>query len=94
MLLLPGLCDVLQLAGAVDPLHVSRADLGGTDSEEVWPRAADGVLGEVSQRLANSCSEQEGAHYLVECSYVLVEVRIRVNPLAVDQISLSRGDLR
>ncbi len=92
--LLPGLCDILQFASAVDPLHVSCADLGGTNSHEIRSRTADGELCEVGQRLANSCSEQEGSHYFVECSYILVEVRIRVNPLAVNQISLSRGDLK
>lgn len=81
-------------AGAVDHLHVSRTDLGGTYSHEVGPRAADGELGKVGQRLADSCSEQEGAHYFVERSHILVEVRIGVNPLAVNQISLACGDLR
>ena len=94
ILLLPGFCDVLKLACAVDFLHVSLADFGGAYGHEVRPRAADGVLSKVSQRLAHSCSEQEGAYNLVECCYVLVEVRVGVNPLAVDQISLSRGNLR
>lgn len=92
--LLPGLCDVLRLARAVDLLHVSRADLRETHGHEVRSRAADGELCQVGERLANRRPEQEGAHYFVESSYILVEVRIRVNPLAVDQISLSRGDLR
>lgn len=92
--LLPGLGDILRLACAVDHLHVSRADLRDTYGHEVRSRAANGELGKVGERLANRCTKQEGAHHLVECSYILVEVRIWVNPLAVDQISLSSGDLR
>lgn len=90
----PGLGDVQKLASAVDPPHVSHADLGGTYSHEVGPRAADSELGEVGQRLTDSRPEQEGAHDFVECSYILVEVRIRVNLLAVDQIRLSGRDLK
>lgn len=93
-LLRPGLCDVQKLASAVDPPHVSHADLGGTYGHEVGPRAADSELGEVGQRLADGRPEQEGAHDFVERSYILVEVRIRVNLLAVDQISLSGRDLK
>lgn len=92
--LLPGLCDVAGPSSAVDHLHVPRADLGGTHGHEVRPRAADGELGQVGERLADGGSKQEGAHYLVERGHVLVKVRIGVNPLAVDQISFSRGDLR
>lgn len=93
-LLRPGLCDVHKLASAVDPPHVSHADLGGAYGHEVGSWAANSELGEVGQRLADSRPKQEGAHDFVERSYILVEVRIRVNLLAVDQISLSGRDLK
>lgn len=86
---LPGLCDVLKAASAVDQLHVTHADLGSAHRQEIGSGAADGVLGQVGQRLADSRPKQEGAHHLVEHGYVLVEVRIGVDLLAVDQISLS-----
>lgn len=90
----PGLCHIQRLASAVDSLHVSRADLGGTYGHEIRSWATNSELGEVGQRLADSSSKQEGSHYFVECSYILVEVRIRVNLLAVDQISFSRRYLK
>lgn len=90
----PGLCHIQRLASAVDSLQVSRADLGGTYSHEIRSWATNSELGEVRQRLADSSSKQEGSHYFVECSYILVEVRIRVNLLAVDQISFSRRYLK
>ena len=58
------------------------------------PRPTDGVFSQIGQRLANRRSEQEGAHHLVERRHVLVEARVGVELLAVDQISLPRGDLR
>ena len=74
VLFLPRLGDVLRFACAVDQSDVSRAGLGGAHSHEVRPRAADGELGEVGQRLADGRPKQEGAHDLVERGHVLVEV--------------------
>lgn len=46
---LPGLCDVLKAASAVDQLHVTHADLGSAHRQEIGSGAADGVLGQVGQ---------------------------------------------
>lgn len=45
----PGLCDVLKLAGAVDPLHITNADLGSTNCHEIRSGATNGELGKVGQ---------------------------------------------
>lgn len=92
--LLPGLGDILWFPSAVDHVHISCADLRSTNGHEIWSWAANGELGKVGQWLADSCSKQERTHDLVECSHILVEVRVGVNPLAVNQVSLSRGNLR
>lgn len=94
LILVPGLCDVLVDSGAVDHLHVPNADFRITNGHEVGSRAADGEFGEVGERLADGPSEQEGAHHLIKGSHVLVEVRIGVNPLTVNQIGFSGGNLR
>lgn len=91
---LPGLRDVLKPPGAVDLLHVSHADLRRTHGHEMRPRPTDGVLGQIGQGLADRRSEQEGAPHLVERRHVLVEVRVGVELLAVDQISLPGKDLQ
>lgn len=93
-LLLPGLCDILRPPSAVDHLHVAWAHSGSAHRHEVRPRATDGELGQVGEWLTDGCSEQEGAHDFVEGSYVLVEIWIWVNSLAVDEIRLSGGNLR
>lgn len=89
----PGLCHVTRVAGAVDLQHVSAAGDWGAHGQEVGPRPADGELGQVGQRLADSCSEQEGAHHLVEGRQVLVEVGVGVETLGVHQVGFARGDL-
>lgn len=92
--LLPRLCDILRSPSAVDHRHVSCADFRCTYCHEVWPWTPNSVLCKVSKWLADSSSKQKGAYYLVECSYILIELCVRLNPLSVDQISLSRWDLR
>lgn len=89
----PGLCHVTRVAGAVDLQHVSAAGDRGAHGQEVGPRPADGELGQVGQRLADSRSEQEGAHHLVEGRQVLVEVGVGVETLGVHQVGFARGDL-
>lgn len=90
----PGLGDVARVASAVDLQHVSVAGDRGAHGQEVGPRPADGELGQVCQRLADGCSEQEGTHHLVEGRQVLVEVGVGVEALGVHQVGFARGDLR
>lgn len=89
----PGLGHVAMVARAVDLQHVSVAGDRGAHGQEVGPRPADGELGQVGQRLADSRSEQEGAHHLVEGRQVLVEVGVGVETLGVHEVGLARGDL-
>lgn len=58
------------------------------------PGPTDGELSQVGQGLADRRPEQEGPHHLVERRHVLVEVRVGVELLAVDQKRLPGGDLR
>lgn len=65
---------MLEPTSAVDPLHVSCADLRGAHGHEIRSRTADGELGQVGERLADGRSKQEGADYLVQGGNILVEV--------------------
>lgn len=72
----------------VDPGGVSAADkvfdvlpdgtvnltpVGSAHVQEVRPEAADGVLGDVGERLAHGGTEQEGADSLVNAGQVAAE---------------------
>lgn len=94
MVSVPGLGHVARVPRAVDLQHVAAAGDGGAHGQKVGPRPADGELGQVGQRLADSRSEQEGSHHLVEGRQVLVEVGVGVEALGVHEVGLARGDLR
>lgn len=81
------------VAGTVDLQHVSVTGDRGAHGQEVWTRATYSELGQVGQRLADSSSKQEGAHYLVKSCQVLVELGVGVKTLCVNKVGLSCGDL-
>lgn len=89
----PGLCDIPDVSCAVDLRHIARAGPWGTDGHEVGPRAPNGVLGHVGEGLAHGSAEQEGADYFVQGGHILVELRVGVDLLRVDQVGLTRAYL-
>lgn len=89
----PGLGDIPFCPCAVDVQHIAFADFWGTDGHEVGPRAPDGILGQVGEGLAHGSAKQEGADHFVQGGDILVELRVGVNLLSVDQVGLTRAYL-
>ena len=89
----PRFRHVPDAACAVDMQHISLAVDGGAHCHEIWTGTTYGELCQVSQRLANGCSEQVGAYHFVESRHVLVELGVGMETFGVNQISLSCGDL-
>lgn len=52
---------------------VNLTPVGPADVQEVWPEAADGVLGNVGERLAHGGAKQEGADGLVNTGHIAAE---------------------
>lgn len=69
---LPGLVDQKTFPRAGEVLHVPSSPAVDVfpdrlaNSQEVWPQTADGVFGDVRQRLADGGSEHVAAHGLVD----------------------------
>lgn len=51
---------------------VDEAPVRFADGQEVRSQAADGVFGDVGQRLAQRRSEHEGSHGLVHTHYIFI----------------------
>lgn len=89
----PGLCNIPGVPCAVDLQHIALADFWGADGHEVGPWASNGILGQVGEGLAHGSAEQESADHFVQRGHILVEIRVGVDLLCVDQVGLTRAYL-
>lgn len=83
--------EVLDVAQAA----VYPRPVGLAHSNEVRAQPADGVLGNVCQRLASSCPKNEGPNAFVNSGYVVIsDKRIWVQIIIKDWESLSYDYLK
>lgn len=88
--LFPSAGEVLHVAASLAVDAVPRRLAHG---EEVWPQAADGVLGDVRQGLAGGRSEHVAAHCFVDARHVLGPRRLVLDARHVNRKALAADDL-
>ena len=66
-------CEVFDI---IPQWTVDLVPVGLADVQEVWPEPADGVLGDVGQRLAHGGTKEKGADGFVNRSNVAAERRL------------------
>lgn len=79
---IPGLVDLLCVSSAGEVFDVSpcravdQFPVGSAQIQEVRPKPADRILGDVCQRLAHGGTENEGADGFVKAGNVAAERRL------------------
>lgn len=96
----PGFIDQELVSCAGEVLNVSSSfAVDGIQrrfahGQEVWPQAADGVLGDVCQRLASTSSKQVAPHRFVDTRHVLGSQGMVLDARHVHREALATDDLR